>query len=217
MNAWVANTGALAAAAVLAASSAGKPSFHGTDITGADFGRDPSLTDHNGRPRTLADFRGSAVVLYFGYTSCPDVRPTTLAEMKQVKAALGSDGDRLQVLFATIDPERDTPELLANYVPAFDPRFLGLRGDAAATERTAAEFKVFFLKVPGATPGSYTMNHTAGRYVYDPKGTCDSSRRIARARGARARHRAAARTRLTALRSLPLVRAALSYGAEEFG
>src|SRR5262245_28757026 len=160
----------LAAAATLAACGAGKPAFNSADITGAGLGSELSLTDHTGKRRTLADFAGKAVVVFFGYTHCPDVCPTTLAEMKAVKAALGPDGDRLQVLFVTIDPERDTPGLLANYVPAFDPSFLGLYGDAAATARTAAAFGVDFQKVPGPTPDTYAMDHTAARYVYDPEG-----------------------------------------------
>jgi len=162
--------GAVAGAVTLAACGAGQPSFDSVDITGADFGRELDLTDHTGARRTLADFKGKAVVVFFGYTRCPDVCPTTLAEMKLVRAKLGADGDRLQVLFVTIDPERDTPELLANYVPAFDPSFLGLYGDAEATARTAREFKVFYEKVPGPTPDGYSMDHTAGSYIYDPQG-----------------------------------------------
>ena len=160
----------LFAAALLAACDAEKPSFKSVDVTGADFGRELSLTDHTGKPRTLADFKGKAVVVFFGFTQCPDVCPTTLAEMKTVKDKLGKDGERLQVLFVTVDPERDSPALLAKYVPAFDPRFVGLYGDAAATARTAKEFKVFYQKEPGANPGHYTVNHTAAMYIYDPSG-----------------------------------------------
>ena len=159
-----------AAAVALAACGTGQPSFDSVDITGADFGRELHLVDHTGRPRTLADFRGKVVVVFFGYTHCADVCPTTLAEMKLAKTLLGRDGARLQVLFVTIDPERDSPELLANYVPAFDPSFLGLYGDAEATARAAKEFKVLYEKVPGTTPGSYSMDHTAGSYLYDPQG-----------------------------------------------
>ena len=162
--------GVIAATVALAACGTGQPSFNGVDITGVDFGRELDLTDHTGTPRTLADFKGKVVVMFFGYTRCPDVCPTTLAEMKLAKIKLGPDGDRLQVLFVTIDPERDTPELLATYVPAFDPSFLGLYGDAEATARTAKEFKVLYEKVPGTTPGSYSMDHTAGSYIYDPRG-----------------------------------------------
>ncbi|MGB7541369.1 MAG: SCO family protein [Burkholderiales bacterium] len=146
------------------------PTFKNTDITGADYGKDFTLTGHDGKVRTLADFRGKVVVMFFGYTHCPDVCPTTLAELKAVKDRLGEDGKRMQVLFVTIDPERDTPKLLAHYVPAFDPDFLGLYGDPAAVARVAKDFRVFYQKVPGTTPDSYTMDHTAGSYVFDPQG-----------------------------------------------
>ena len=140
------------------------------DVSGAEFGRELKLTDHGGKARTLGDFKGKAVVVFFGFTRCPDVCPTTLAEMKAVKEKLGKDGERLQVLFVTVDPERDTPELLAKYVPAFDPSFLGLYGDADATARTAKEFKVFYQKVAGSSPDNYSVDHTAASYVYDPQG-----------------------------------------------
>jgi len=160
---------ALAAAALCGCTGPG-PSFKNTDITGADYGRELTLTDHTGKTRTLADFRGKVVVVFFGYTHCPDVCPTTLAELKVAREQLGDDGKRVQVLFVTVDPERDTRELLANYVPAFDPSFLGLYGDAAATARVAKEFKVFYQKAPGKTPGSYTVDHSSGSYVFDPQG-----------------------------------------------
>jgi len=158
--------------AVLAAfgCSASGPSFKNTDITGADYGKDFRLTDHTGKTRTLADFRGKVVVMFFGYTRCPDVCPTTLAELKAVKEQLGEDGIRMQVLFVTVDPERDTRELLASYVPAFDPSFLGLYGDHAAISKVARDFKVFYQKVPGKAPDSYTVDHTAGSYIFDPLG-----------------------------------------------
>jgi protein SCO1/2 len=140
-------------------------------VTGLDYAKDFALTDHNGKPRTLADFKGKAVVMFFGYTQCPDVCPTTMAEMANVMQQLGPLADRVQVLFVTVDPARDTQTILAQYVPAFDKRFLGLYGDDAATAKVAKEFKVFFQKVPGKTPGSYTMDHTAGSYVFDPKGS----------------------------------------------
>ena len=146
------------------------PSFLKTDVTGADYGKELSLTDHTGKPRTLAEFRGKIVVVFFGYTRCPDVCPTTLSEMKMILDKLGEDRKKIQVLFVTIDPERDTPELLAKYVPAFDPSFLGLYGDEAATIKAAKEFKVFFQKVPGKTPDSYTMDHTAASYIIDTQG-----------------------------------------------
>jgi protein SCO1/2 len=167
LAAWLA---ALCLAAALAACDSGKPSFNNTDITGADFARGFELTGHDGRPRTLADFRGKVVTVFFGYTQCPDVCPTTLTEMAEVMRLLGDQADRVQVLFVTVDPERDTPALLAQYVPAFDSRFLGLYGDAAATEKVAREFKVFYQKVPGSRPDAYTVDHSAGSFVYDTKG-----------------------------------------------
>src|SRR5712692_6257115 len=167
LRTWV---GLVFAACALAGCGGSGPSFKNTDITGADYGKDFALTDHTGKTRTLADFRGKAVVMFFGYTRCPDVCPTTLAELKAVKEQLGEDGKRLQVLFVTVDPERDTQKLLANYVPAFDPSFLGLYGDSAATARVAKDFRVFYQKSPGKTPDSYTVDHTAGSYVFDPQG-----------------------------------------------
>ncbi|MET3118255.1 protein SCO1/2 [Undibacterium sp. GrIS 1.8] len=146
------------------------PQFINTDLTGLDYAKDFALTDHNGKARTLADFKGKAVAIFFGYTQCPDVCPTTMAEMATVMKQLGSSSDKVQVLFVTIDPERDTQALLAAYVPNFDSRFLGLYGDAAATAKVAKEFKVFYQKAPGSTPSSYTMDHTAGTYVFDPEG-----------------------------------------------
>jgi protein SCO1 len=147
-----------------------KPQFNNTDITGADYGKSLQLADQNGKVRTLADFKGSAVLVFFGYTQCPDVCPTTLAEMKAVKNLLGEDGKRFQVLFVTVDPERDTAELLGQYMAAFDPNFLGLRGDAESTAKVAKDFKVFYQKVPGSTPDTYSMDHTAGSYIFDPQG-----------------------------------------------
>ncbi|HAT32518.1 MAG TPA: SCO family protein [Janthinobacterium sp.] len=153
----------------------GKPAepkleFKNTDLTGLDYARDFALTDHNGKARTLADFKGKVVVMFFGYTQCPDVCPTTMAEMAAVMQELGPQADQVQVLFVTVDPERDTQALLAQYVPAFDKRFLGLYGDAAATAKVAKEFKVFYAKVPGKTASSYTVDHTAGSYVFDRNG-----------------------------------------------
>ncbi len=147
-----------------------KESFQNTDVTGLDYAKGFTLTDHTGKPRTLADFKGKAVVVFFGYTQCPDVCPTTMAEMAAVMQKLGPLADQVQVLFVTLDPERDTQELLANYVPAFDKRFLGLRGTPEQTAKTAKEFKVFYSKVPGTDPGSYTIDHTAGSYVFDRAG-----------------------------------------------
>jgi protein SCO1/2 len=159
-----------AAAFVFAACSPEAPKFRSTDISGADFGRELALTGHDGKPRTLADFRGRLVVLFFGYTHCPDICPATLADMAAVMKALGPDAARVQVLFATLDPERDTPEVLSKYVPAFDPGFLGLTGDAAATQRAAKDFKIFYEKRPGSAPGAYTVDHSAQSYVLDTQG-----------------------------------------------
>ncbi|AMO93524.1 ahpC/TSA family protein [Collimonas fungivorans] len=144
--------------------------FINTDVTGLGYARDFALTDHTGKPRTLADYKGKAVVVFFGYTQCPDVCPTTMVEMANVMKELGPQASKVQVLFVTVDPERDTQELLSKYVPAFDPSFVGLYGDQAATDKVAKEFRVFYQKVPGKTPGSYTMDHTAGSYVFDPEG-----------------------------------------------
>lgn len=162
--------GAALVALCLGACSPGTPTFQGADVTGVSFGRDFHLTDHTGKSRSLADFRGKAVVIFFGYTQCPDYCPTTLSELAAAMTKLGSDASRVQVLFVTIDPERDTRELLAQYVPAFNPSFLGLYGDAQATAATAKEFKVLYQKEPGPTPGSYTMDHSAGTFIYDPQG-----------------------------------------------
>lgn len=144
--------------------------FNATDVSGADWGQGFSLTDHTGKTATLADFKGKVVVLFFGFTQCPDICPTTLSTSAAALKLLGSDADKVQVLFATLDPERDTPQILAKYVPAFNPSFIGLYGDEAATAAVAKEFKVFFQKQPGTTPGSYSIDHTAASYAYDPQG-----------------------------------------------
>ena len=162
-------------AMVLAALLAGcggapeSPQFKLTDVTGAGFGRELNLTDHNGQPRTLADFRGKVVAVFFGFTHCPDACPTTLVELAQVVKDLGRDADKLQVLFITVDPERDTPQVLKQYVPSFNPAFLGLYGDAEATARAAKEFKVFFQKQP-VKGGSYSVDHGAGTFILDREG-----------------------------------------------
>ncbi len=142
--------------------------FNGTDLTGADWGRDFSLQDPDGRTRTLADFRGKVVTLFFGYLNCPDVCPTELARMAEVKKKLGAEGNRMQVIFVTVDPQRDTASLVGEYTRAFDPDFLGLRGSEEQTRQTAKEFKVFYEKVP--TKDSYTVNHSAMTYVFDAQG-----------------------------------------------
>jgi len=146
------------------------PAFKNTDLTGLDYAKGFNLTDHTGKARTLADFRGKLVVLFFGYTQCPDVCPTTMAEMSAVMKELGPSSNDVQVLFVTLDPERDTQEVLAHYVPAFDKRFIGLRGTPEQTAQVAKEFKVFVAKVPGSTPDNYTVDHTAGSYVFDKEG-----------------------------------------------
>jgi len=161
---------ALLAAALVACGGPEAPKFRGTDVTGADFGKVLALTGHDGRPRTLADFRGKLVVLSFGYTHCPDICPTTLADTAAALKSLGADASRVQVLFVTVDPERDTSAVLAQYVPAFNPDFLGLTGDAASIERTAKEFKIFYEKRAGAAPGAYTVDHSAQSYVLDTEG-----------------------------------------------
>jgi protein SCO1/2 len=158
---------------VLALSAAAcdtRPQFGNTDISAAGYANDFALTDHTGKPRTMADFRGKAVVIFFGYTQCPDVCPTTMTGMAEAMKLLGGDAEKVQVLFVTVDPERDTPELLAQYVPVFNPSFLGLYADAEKTARTAQDFRVFYKKQPGSTPTTYTVDHSAGSYVYDPQG-----------------------------------------------
>jgi protein SCO1/2 len=153
---------------LVAGCDGGKPQFKSTDITGAPYGHTLELTDHTGKPRRLEDFRGKAVVLFFGFTHCPDICPTTLADISQAIKALGPDAERVQVLMVSVDPERDTPEALAKYVTAFDPRFLGLRGDLAATQKVAKEFKIYFEKRKQGA--SYTVDHSAQSYVIDPQG-----------------------------------------------
>lgn len=164
-------TGVAAVAGVqLAGCSEAKPSFHAVDITGADYARDFSLTDADGKTRTLADFKGKAVVLFFGYAQCPDVCPTTMSEMAQVKQQLGANGDKLQVLFVTVDPARDTPEVMKAYMGAFDPSFVALIPTPDQLAALAKDFKVYFKKVDGKTPTSYSMDHSAASFVYDPQG-----------------------------------------------
>jgi protein SCO1 len=160
----------VAGALALSGCGAGAPKFKSSDVTGAGFGRDFALTDAAGKPRTLADYRGKVVVLFFGYTQCPDVCPTTLAALVQAMKTLGADAGRVQVVFVTVDPDRDTAEILASYLTAFDPSFVGLRGDADAIARTAKEFKILYQKQPGKTPESYTVDHSAGTFVFDPQG-----------------------------------------------
>jgi protein SCO1 len=153
---------------LLLAACAEEPKFRSTDITGVEYGSTLALTDHTGRPRTLEDFRGKAVVLFFGFAQCPDVCPTTLAEISGALKQLGPAADRVQVLFVTVDPQRDTPKVLAEYVASFDPRVLALRGDAEATQRVAKEFKIYYEKRKQGD--GYTVDHSAQTYVIDPQG-----------------------------------------------
>jgi protein SCO1/2 len=146
-----------------------KPNFRLVDITGADFGKSLALTDHTGKARTLDDFKGKVVAIFFGFTQCPDVCPTMLAEMGKLMKELGRDSEKVQVLFVSVDPERDTPELLKQYVTAFHPAFLGLRGDTEATARATKEFKIYNQKQPLKT-GGYSVDHSAGMYILDQQG-----------------------------------------------
>lgn len=158
------------AGAIISACSENKPSFSSIDISGADYAQDFALTDHNGQPRSIKDFAGKVVVLFFGYTQCPDVCPTSMAELAEVKKLLGPDGDRLQGLFVTVDPQRDTPEVLKAYMANFDPSFLALYTTPEKLEALAKDYKVYYKRADGKTPTSYTMDHSAGSYVYDTQG-----------------------------------------------
>ena len=160
----------ISAAAVLTACSPDGPAFRGVNITGADYARDFSLTDHNGQLRSLKDLRGKVVVVFFGFTQCPDVCPTSMQELAEVKAALGADGERLQGIFISVDPERDTLELPKAYMENFDPSFLALRPTPEQLPALAKDFKIYYKKVDGTTPTSYSMDHSAGSYLYDPQG-----------------------------------------------
>ena len=147
-----------------------KPQFKAVDITGAEYARDFTLPDATGKPRSLKDFQGKAVVVFFGYTQCPDVCPTTLSELAAVKKLLGADGDKVQGVFVTIDPERDTPDVLKAYMANFDPTFVALRGTPEQTAAIAKDFKVYYKKNESKTPGTYTMDHSAASFVYDAQG-----------------------------------------------
>jgi protein SCO1/2 len=154
----------------LSACSENKPAFAAVDITGADYARDFALTDHNGQPRSLKDFAGKVVVMFFGYTQCPDVCPTSMLELVEVKKLLGKQGERVQGLFVTVDPARDTPEVLKAYMENFDPSLLALYTTSEKLQALAKDYKVYYKKVEGPTPTSYSMDHSAGSYVYDPQG-----------------------------------------------
>ncbi len=165
---------ALAAVGVLALSGCERAApphrFNAIDLTGASYAQGFNLPDFNGKPRTLADFKGKVTVVFFGYTQCPDACPTTMAELSGILKTLGADASRVQVVFITVDPSRDTPALLKNYVTNFRPDFLALRGDEAQTQQVIRDFKVLVEKVPGKTADSYTIDHTAGTYIFDPVG-----------------------------------------------
>ena len=160
----------LASAAVALLTACSPPVFKSVDVTGADYARGFSLESASGGKRSLADFRGKVVAVFFGFTQCPDVCPTTLSDFATAKKKLGTDGDKLQVVFITLDPERDTPALLQQYVPGFDPSFVALYGSLEQTAATAKDFKVFYQKVPGKTADSYSIDHTAGTFVFDREG-----------------------------------------------
>ncbi|MGI4779541.1 MAG: SCO family protein [Janthinobacterium lividum] len=174
--AWMAWTGVAGMLAVPlagckdASDASPKASFNAVDMTGADYAKDFALSDADGKPRTLADFRGKVVVMFFGYAQCPDVCPTTMTEMAQVRQQLGTDGDRLQVIFVTVDPERDTPTVMKAYANAFDPSFVALIPTPEQLAAMAKDFKFYFKKVDGSTPTSYTVDHSAASYVYDMQG-----------------------------------------------
>jgi protein SCO1/2 len=158
------------ATGLMAACSPQQAAFSSVDVTGAEYAKGFELTDHNGQVRHLTDFAGKVVVMFFGYTQCPDVCPTSMTELARIKKALGKDGERLQGLFVTIDPQRDTQELLKAYMANFDPTFLALSGPPDKLAEVAKEFKIYYKRVEGKTPSSYTMDHSAGSYVYDTKG-----------------------------------------------
>ncbi|MDM0120702.1 SCO family protein [Variovorax arabinosiphilus] len=162
--------GASAAAAAMAGCTDPKPSFNAVDMTGADYAKNFALKDADGKERTLADFKGKVVVLFFGYAQCPDVCPTTMTEMAQVKQQLGKDGDKLQVLFVTVDPDRDTPEVMKAYMGAFDPAFVALIPTQDQLAAMAKDYKAYYKKVDGKTPTSYSMDHSAASYIYDTQG-----------------------------------------------
>ena len=155
---------------LLGACSESKPQFSSVDVTGVTYAKDFELTDHNGQVRRLGDFKGKIVVMFFGFTQCPDVCPTSMTELAEVKKALGADGDKLQGLFVTVDPARDTPEVLKGYMENFDPTFLALYTTPDKLAALAKDFKVYYKRVDGQTPTSYTMDHSAGSYIYDTKG-----------------------------------------------
>lgn len=171
MTNWLAAVWAAALFALAGCQPAPQPpAFQATDITGATFARDFRLTDHTGRQRTLADFRGKVVAVFFGYTHCPDVCPTTLADFAAALKLLGPDAARVQVIFVTLDPQRDTPEILRQFVPAFNPGFLGMYTDPDTLAQLAKEYKVVYQKTSVKAADDYLIDHSAGTYIYDPRG-----------------------------------------------
>lgn len=163
-------TGATGLFGLMSGCTDSKPQFASIDITGADYAKDFALADHNGQMRSIKDFAGKVVVVFFGFTQCPDVCPTSMAELAEIKKMLGADGGRLQGLFISLDPERDTPQVLKAYMGNFDPSFLALRPTLEQLPQLAKDFKIFYKKVEGKTPGSYTLDHSAGSYIFDPQG-----------------------------------------------
>ena len=168
---WLAGSAVLASTAGVLTACKSKADFNAIDLTGSkEYGQDFSMPDQHGKRRSMADFKGKVVLVFFGFTQCPDVCPTTLGDLAAVKQKLGAKGDKLQVIFASVDPARDTPEILQAYLANFDPSFLALRGSDEETAKMAKDFKVYYKPVEGQTPGSYTMDHTAGDYIFDPEG-----------------------------------------------
>jgi len=164
---------ALALAAPLAGCErlfSSKSTFNGIDVTGSGMGGELQLADHDGRQRSLAEFRGKAVVVVFGFTHCPDVCPTALSDLASAVKALGADGGRVQVLFVTVDPKRDRPELMRQFVPAFHPSFLGLTGDEAALAKVRKDFNVYAAIREGSSPDNYSVDHSGQMFGFDPQG-----------------------------------------------
>ena len=170
MRRWLIAACALAVFGLAGCQPAAPPAFQATDITGANFARDFKLTDHNGAGRTLADFKGKVVAVFFGYIHCPDVCPTTLSDFSTALKQLGPQAKQVQVIFVTLDPQRDTPDLLKQFVPAFNPTFLGMFADTAGLQRLAHEYKVVYQKTSVKGPDNYLIDHSAGTYIYDPQG-----------------------------------------------
>ena len=154
----------------LAACSPDKPQFKSIDLTGADYAKDFALPDQNGKTRSIKEFAGKVVVVFFGFTQCPDVCPTSMTELAGIKKSLGADSEKLQAVFISVDPERDTPEILKAYMVNFDPTFLALRPNPEQLAAIAKDFKIYYKKVEGKSPTSYSLDHSAGNYIYDTQG-----------------------------------------------